>query len=104
MINRIKKWSFWDYLLFSHTLISQSGMKLHFINVGQGSSCLVEFPCGVLLIDAGGESNSREFNSNEALTAYTEDFFAKHDKYKKHLKQFTLLILTLIIHGACLNY
>ncbi len=86
MINRIKKMiPFLGCLLFSHTLISQSGMKLHFINVGQGSSCLVEFPCGVLLIDAGGESNS-EFNSNEALTAYLEDFFAKHDKYKNTFK------------------
>lgn len=72
-------------LLFSQNILSQSGMKLHFINVGQGSSCLVEFQCGVLLIDAGGESNS-EFNSNEALTAYLEDFFSKHDKYKHTFK------------------
>lgn len=51
-------------------------MRIHLINVGQGSSMLVEFPCGAILIDAGGESNSL-FNSTDALKTYLDDFFTQ---------------------------
>jgi hypothetical protein len=30
-----------------------SSMTAHFINIGQGESVLLEFPCGAMLVDAG---------------------------------------------------
>ncbi len=40
---------------------SESEMVVHFINVGQGDAALLEFSCGVAMIDTGGE-NSQFFN------------------------------------------
>lgn len=49
---------------------------VHFINVGQGSATLIEFPCGVALIDTGGERNP-EFGSTDSLLVYLERFFER---------------------------
>lgn len=51
-------------------------MQVHIINVGQGSATLIEFPCGAILIDTGGEKNEA-FESSDALTNYLDDFFAR---------------------------
>jgi competence protein ComEC len=51
-------------------------MRVHFIDVGQGAATLVEFPCGALLIDTGGEDNS-EYHGVPALLAYLDAFFAR---------------------------
>ncbi|MFT3712502.1 MAG: MBL fold metallo-hydrolase [Archangium sp.] len=51
-------------------------MWMHVIDVGQGSATLFEFPCAAILIDTGGESSSN-FESNKALMAYLEAFFAR---------------------------
>jgi competence protein ComEC len=51
-------------------------MRVHFIDVGQGASTLIEFPCAAMLIDTGGESNG-EFDSNAELMAYLDDFFER---------------------------
>lgn len=50
-------------------------MRAHFINVGQGDATLLEFPCGTVLVDSGGESPN-QFPSVDALTEYLESFFA----------------------------
>jgi competence protein ComEC len=65
-------------LLLPALAFSQAGqnMKVHIINVGQGSSALIEFPCGVILIDAGAESNA-EFNGRQMLSDYLANFFQK---------------------------
>jgi len=49
-------------------------MRVHLINVGQGCATLIEFPCGAILVDAGGETNSL-YNSSDALKTYLDDFF-----------------------------
>ncbi|HKR03095.1 MAG TPA: helix-hairpin-helix domain-containing protein [Bacteroidia bacterium] len=49
-------------------------MRVHLINVGQGSATLIEFPCAAILIDAGGETNAL-YNSSDALKTYLDDFF-----------------------------
>lgn len=51
-------------------------LRMHVIDVGQGSATLFEFPCAAVLVDTGGESSS-EFESNRALKAYLESFFAR---------------------------
>lgn len=30
-------------------------MRVHFIDVGQGAATLIQFPCGSVLVDTGGE-------------------------------------------------
>jgi competence protein ComEC len=51
-------------------------LRMHVIDVGQGSATLFEFPCAAVLVDTGGESSST-FESNKALLAYLEGFFAR---------------------------
>lgn len=60
----------------SSAVAQHNEMRVHVINVGQGSATLIEFPCGVILVDTGGEANT-EFHSTEALTTYLDDFFHK---------------------------
>jgi len=50
-------------------------MRIHLINIGQGDSILLEFPCGVALVDTGGES-STDYDSVGPLKAYLDAFFA----------------------------
>jgi competence protein ComEC len=47
-------------------------MRAHFINVGQGDATLLEFSCGVVMIDAGGQGS----RDTSALVAYLQNFFA----------------------------
>ncbi len=35
--------------------VDQKQIKVHYFNVGQAASALVEFPCGAVLIDAGAQ-------------------------------------------------
>ncbi len=54
--------------------LSSDEMRMHVIDVGQGAATLLEFPCGAVLIDAGGEDN-KAFHSNPLLRNYLEGFF-----------------------------
>jgi competence protein ComEC len=51
-------------------------MRVHYIDVGQGLATLLEFQCGAILIDTGGEKND-EFDSTTRLLTYLTDFFAR---------------------------
>src|SRR5262245_13896402 len=68
---------------------SAQEMRVHFIDVGQGASTLVEFPCAAILIDSGGETNS-EYNGDDALTKYLDGFFARRTDLKKTLHSLIL--------------
>lgn len=46
-------------------------MTAHFINVGQGDATLLEFPCGVLLVDAGAQGVQQQ----QHLLDYLHHFF-----------------------------
>lgn len=48
-------------------------MVAHYIDVGQGDAALLEFPCGVILVDAGGQSKE----TNKALVGYLDKFFTR---------------------------
>jgi competence protein ComEC len=65
-------------------------MRAHLINVGQGAATLFEFSCGVVLVDAGGES-SGEFDSDRALSTYLEDFFDGRPELDRTIE---LLVIT----------
>ena len=58
--------------------LGDDSMRVHFIDVGQGDATLLEFPCGTVLIDTGGEESSW-FDSREALERYLDDFFDARD-------------------------
>lgn len=78
------KFTFLAIFMLIATFVSAQ-MRVHEINVGQGSATLVEFPCYAVLIDAGGESNS-DFDSKAALKTYLDDFFALRPDLKSTLK------------------
>ena len=61
-------------LAFVYNISAQ--MRVHLINVGQGCATLIEFPCGAILVDAGGETNAL-FTSSDSLKVYLDDFFER---------------------------
>ncbi|MCP4318201.1 MAG: MBL fold metallo-hydrolase [Hyphomicrobiales bacterium] len=52
-------------------MTAESIIKVHFIDVDQGDAALLEFPCGAVLIDAGGQNNS----TTKELASYLKNFF-----------------------------
>jgi competence protein ComEC len=65
-------------------------MRVHLIDIGQGAATLVEFSCGAILIDTGGEEH-RRFDSTKNLMEYLKAFFASRPDLKDTL---ALLVLT----------
>lgn len=59
-----------------------SAFRVHVIDVGQGSAVLLEFECGAVLVDTGGELN-RELDSATTLSAYLEAFFARRSDLER---------------------
>ncbi len=55
---------------------TNSQMRVHYIDVGQGSAVLLEFSCGTALIDTGGEKHAG-FDSTARLVAYLDAYFAR---------------------------
>jgi competence protein ComEC len=56
-------------------------MRVHVIDVDQGNSTLVEFPCAAVLIDAGG----RTAQSDAHLIAWLDAFFARRTDLGRRL-------------------
>lgn len=56
--------------------VAGDAMKLHVIDVGQGTALLLEFPCAAVLVDTGGEQNE-QFDSVPVLVDYLDRFFAR---------------------------
>jgi competence protein ComEC len=48
-------------------------MAVHYIDVDQGAAALLEFPCGAILIDAGGRGDA----ASDHLVSYLQAFFAR---------------------------
>lgn len=63
-----------DVIASGSFVISDDVMVAHFINVGQGDATLLEFSCGAVLIDTGGEMTD-EVNGTDNLIAYLNNFF-----------------------------
>lgn len=62
-------------------------MTAHFVDVGQGAGAVLEFRCGVAVIDTGGE---REAGSSDRFVAYLDGFFAA----RPHLKRTIDVLVT----------
>lgn len=67
-------------LCFAQAL-PEDQMRAHFINVGQGNATLLEFSCGAILIDAGGEGP----NTQAEVTRYLDRFFSRRTDLKRTL-------------------
>ena len=57
-------------VVISMSSFSQQKMTAHFINVGQGDATLLEFTCGAVLIDAGGQDGESDAHLIEYLQAF----------------------------------
>src|SRR4051812_767247 len=60
-------------LLCSPAQGQEPTMVAHYIDVGQGLSVLLEFPCGAVLIDTG----SQDAEHIDSLSGYLRDFFVR---------------------------
>jgi len=65
-------------------------MTVHLLDVGQGAATLLEFPCGAVLIDTGGESNP-SFDVHAELRRQLDAFFSRRTDLQRTLD---LLIIT----------
>ncbi len=65
-------------------------MIAHYINVGQGDATLLEFSCGAMLIDTGGE-RTQEVHGGNQLVKYLDDFFKRRTDLNNTLD---LVVLT----------
>jgi len=44
-------------------------MRAHFVNVGQANATLLEFPCGVVLVDAGAQDDEHSDGLVDFITS-----------------------------------
>src|SRR5687767_2968578 len=79
-----------DESFFADRDPARPAMRVHLIDVGQGAATLIEFSCGAILIDAGGESN-RYMDSTDNLVRYLQAFFASRPDLAETL---ALVVLT----------
>ncbi|HYD83752.1 MAG TPA: MBL fold metallo-hydrolase [Opitutus sp.] len=56
-------------------------MFAHFVYVGQGAGAILEFPCGVAVIDTGGQYTG-DPDGGESFNTYLDGFFAAHPQYQ----------------------
>lgn len=63
------------FLLFCPSLFAEN-MRAHFIDIGQGDATLLEFNCGVVMIDAGTETFATRDGTRRLMT-YLEKFFER---------------------------
>jgi len=61
---------------------AKNALWVHSIDIGQGAATLLEFPCGAVLVDTGGEKN-KTFDGVKALISYLDTFFARRTDLRK---------------------
>ena len=80
--------------------VSVDPMLVHFVDVGQGDGAILEFPCGVAVIDTGGEfGHNKLVNGGKLFTDYLTGFFQDHPQYENTID----VIFTTHPHADHLN-
>lgn len=74
-------------------------MFAHFVFVGQGAGAILEFPCGVAIIDTGGQFGSRRTYGDRLFRDYLARFFAA----RPHLNNTIDVLFTTHAHADHLN-
>jgi hypothetical protein len=75
-------------------------MTVHYVFVGQGDGAIVEFPCGVALIDTGGEfGGGTRVNGGRVFVDYLTEFFAD----RPHLNDTIDLVISTHPHADHVN-
>lgn len=64
--------------------VAPDAMVAHFIDVGQGHATLLEFSCGAVLIDTGGEGTDT-VDGTRRLTEYLDGFFARRQDLNRRI-------------------
>src|SRR5688500_5231659 len=59
----------------------EPAMVAHYIDVGQGLSVLLEFPCGAVLVDTGAQ----DMEHVDYLSGYLREFFTRRADLKNTL-------------------
>jgi beta-lactamase superfamily II metal-dependent hydrolase len=60
-------------------------VSVHFIDVDQGAAALLEFPCGAILIDAGGRGEWNDTAAEKPLLDYLSAFFDRRTDLNRRL-------------------
>src|SRR5262245_50432866 len=66
-------------------------MTAHFIDVGQGAATILEFSCGAILIESGGEQRNGGFEGRERFEEYVHRFFTDRPQLEG---KFGLIVLS----------
>ena len=66
-------------------------MTAHFIDVGQGAATILEFSCGAVLIDSGGEQRDGVFEGRQKFASYVNRFFTERPQLEG---KFGLIVLS----------
>jgi len=90
-------------LLFLSSAASAQ-MKVHFINVGQAESILLEFQTAAVLIDAGGEDTFDNDDRRRDLFRYLDDFFERRADLREKAGQKRGIIHSLIVSHPHLDH
>jgi competence protein ComEC len=69
------------YGTLAHLQAQEQEMKVHFIDMGQGLSTLLQFPNGIVLIDAGSQILGGKKISQQKVVTYLSDFFTDNPQY-----------------------
>ena len=56
-------------------------MRVHYLDVGQGAAAIIEFACGAVMVDAGGENA----DTDNQLLKYLSDFFDRRADLNRKL-------------------
>src|SRR5262249_28533948 len=87
----------WMLLGFAAVCAAQDDvMRIHFVDAGQANCAIVEFPKGVMVVDAGAEisESPQGFDGRKNVLRYLEKFFERRQDLAQRSHPIDLLAIT----------